>query len=212
VPRTRAPLAHVRRAAVLVGPPRHRHPSGIGGPGADTDRGAMLEFTHGQRLTSGAPLIRSLAQRSTRSPVLFRAAGGRGWGAKSARVVPIRAMPAGFPLALPRVGFSPPGPFGARYPHSPRLAQPRCMSSTETLGDLLDCGYRLHAHCSYCGHNAWVDVEDAASRLGRDFRAMAWTINPRLRCTACGASGRQRDRLGRELSIRLHPSTGFDSR
>ena len=65
-----------------------------------------------------------------------------------------------------------------------------------TIGDHIENGYTIRAHCNNvrCLHNALVDLEALAARLGRDFDTMR--IRPRLRCTSCGT---------RDCSITVSP-------
>ena len=55
-----------------------------------------------------------------------------------------------------------------------------------TLGSLLDEGYSVWAHCNACHHSADLDLASMAERLGREAPGMAWDMEARLRCSACG--------------------------
>lgn len=62
--------------------------------------------------------------------------------------------------------------------------------SINTLGTLIDHGYRLSAHCNAegCYHADDLDLHMLAERLGRDFRTVG-DPNPlaaKLRCRKCG--------------------------
>lgn len=55
----------------------------------------------------------------------------------------------------------------------------------ETLGDHLDRGYSLTAHCRACHHARRLDLAALIDRLGRAAVVDAWS---RFRCLACGSS------------------------
>lgn len=52
-----------------------------------------------------------------------------------------------------------------------------------TLGDLIDGGYRLTVYCA-CGHEADLDLEALAARLGRGHSYLRPDLP--LVCGACG--------------------------
>ena len=72
------------------------------------------------------------------------------------------------------------------------------MKSIDTLGILIDDGYRLAIYCEdqNCRHWVWADLPALAERLGRDHGCLHDDFTPKLRCTKCG---------GRRFGIRLHP-------
>lgn len=74
-----------------------------------------------------------------------------------------------------------------------------------TLGAILDGDYSLRACCYSlkCQHNATLDVEALARRLGRDHSSMHWDLIPNLRCSKCG---------GKNIGLRLSPPTGSPGR
>lgn len=57
--------------------------------------------------------------------------------------------------------------------------------SIVTLGDHLDGGYTLTAHC-FCGRSSPVDLAALAARLGREWVPIRRQLLKRLRCTTCG--------------------------
>lgn len=83
------------------------------------------------------------------------------------------------------------------------------MSSTSitTIGDLIDERYRLYVCCeagtggTRCNHDALVDLQALAARLGRDHGCLAADLAGKFRCARCGS---------RENSIRIHPPTRTD--
>lgn len=72
-------------------------------------------------------------------------------------------------------------------------------TAIETIGDLLDGGYSLHAYCERddCRHSSRLDLDALAARLGRDHGALHRDLVPHLRCSACGEAVR--------LSLRMAP-------
>lgn len=81
----------------------------------------------------------------------------------------------------------------------------RCMATIDTLGALIEHGFRLSIHCDnqFCRHSAKLDLEALADRFGRDFVAIG-NPNPltaRMRCSRCG---------GKDLGLILSPGTGYD--
>jgi len=78
------------------------------------------------------------------------------------------------------------------------------MASIETLGDLIDDGYRVSVHCHapLCWHWAPLDLVVLAERFGRDFVAVG-NPNPlaaKLRCSKCQS---------KKVGIILLPVTGY---
>jgi hypothetical protein len=74
------------------------------------------------------------------------------------------------------------------------------MSSLITIGDHLDEGYAVTAHCAIpgpdgCGHSAELDLDALAKQLGRDFKLSHWTLTPKLRCDKCRS---------KKVTIRVH--------
>jgi len=65
-----------------------------------------------------------------------------------------------------------------------------------TVGDLLDHGYRLTAHCPGSGRLEDVDLEDLAARVGLDRPYIAQAL--RLTCRECGRRG---------AALIVHPPT-----
>lgn len=67
------------------------------------------------------------------------------------------------------------------------------MITTNTLGDLIDQGYTLTAHCeanpTRCTHSVELDLVALAARLGRDHSTMHKYLSPKLVCSKCGARG-----------------------
>tara|TARA_R110002020_G_scaffold26443_5_gene85409 strand:+ start:985 stop:1239 length:255 start_codon:yes stop_codon:yes gene_type:complete len=61
----------------------------------------------------------------------------------------------------------------------------------ETLGDHLDHGHTISAHCGdrACYHSAELSLEHLIERLGRDHSALATHLVPHLRCGKCGGKG-----------------------
>lgn len=81
------------------------------------------------------------------------------------------------------------------------------MKSINTIGAMIEAGYRLTAYCNEarCMHSAELDLEALAERLGRDFVAVG-DPNPlvrRLRCQECG---------GRNLGLILSAPNGYSAR
>lgn len=76
-------------------------------------------------------------------------------------------------------------------------------SHTETIGDLIDGGYKIALYCENrdsvgvsCGFVKWVDLEKLACRLGRDHSCLAPDITPYMWCLKC---------RGRKVTLRMHP-------
>jgi hypothetical protein len=62
------------------------------------------------------------------------------------------------------------------------------MQAITTLGQLIEGGYAITAHCGDCRHSKALDLSALAERLGPGFVAIG-TPNPlmeRLRCEKCG--------------------------
>jgi hypothetical protein len=78
------------------------------------------------------------------------------------------------------------------------------MLRYETLGQLLDGGFTITAHCFAldCRHKAVLDLAGLAERLGRDFVAIG-DPNPLvklLRCQRCGQ---------KDIGLIVSPKTGY---
>lgn len=71
-----------------------------------------------------------------------------------------------------------------------------------TLGDLIEQGYALSAHCGRreCGRHVPLDLEALIDRLGAGHSYLAHDLAPKLRCGACG---------GREIGLTLHANQGY---
>jgi len=60
------------------------------------------------------------------------------------------------------------------------------MATTyDTIGALIDDGYRLTATCCTCWHNKKLDLHALADTLGRSHGSMRDDLTPKLRCSAC---------------------------
>lgn len=66
----------------------------------------------------------------------------------------------------------------------------------ETIGDMLDFGYRLNAWCESCTTSRPVDLRRAAMKVGAGVRPR----DLKLKCTGCG---------GRQVSISVVPPKGY---
>lgn len=79
--------------------------------------------------------------------------------------------------------------------------------SIRTLGDFIDAGYGYSVYCdaeingTRCGHQAKLDLEKLAERLGRDHSALAGDLSKKLRCTVCGRQ---------KMSFNITTSVGWD--
>ncbi len=66
----------------------------------------------------------------------------------------------------------------------------------DTIGKLIDDGYKLAVYCDPCGlSQGWADLEGLAARLGRDFTTEREALIRELPCPDCL----------RPMDIRLHP-------
>lgn len=79
------------------------------------------------------------------------------------------------------------------------------MTSIDTIGALIDGGYRLTIHChnQQCRHYVELDLEALAERLGRAFVTVG-KPNPlaaRMVCSQCS---------GKDLGLILIPTTPYD--
>jgi hypothetical protein len=77
------------------------------------------------------------------------------------------------------------------------------MATIDTLGDLIDHGFRLSIHCEnqFCRHYTSLDLHALAERFGRDFVTIGKPnpLTARMRCSKCG---------GKDLGLILQPVTG----
>jgi hypothetical protein len=69
-----------------------------------------------------------------------------------------------------------------------------------TFDKLIKGRETVTAYCetNLCHHSAALDLITLRDRFGGNHSAMAWDINPRLRCTVCGK---------KNATIRLTPGT-----
>jgi DNA-directed RNA polymerase subunit RPC12/RpoP len=70
--------------------------------------------------------------------------------------------------------------------------------SIRTLGDLVAHGYGMNALCEHCRHRVDLDMQMLIRRFGADFVYVGKTLDPRLRCTRCGAKGAE------AISVQIH--------
>lgn len=77
------------------------------------------------------------------------------------------------------------------------------LITISTLGDLVEQGYALRAHCGRrnCGRHVSLDLEHLIGRLGSDHSYLAPDLTPKLRCGVCGL----------EIGLTLHPNKGYRS-
>lgn len=80
------------------------------------------------------------------------------------------------------------------------------MATIDTIGALIDHGFRLSIHCEnqFCRHNALLDLVALAERFGRDFVTIGRPnpLTARMRCSKCG---------GKDLGLILSPRTGYEN-
>ena len=78
------------------------------------------------------------------------------------------------------------------------------MATIDTIGALIDDGYKVSVHCGnyLCRHSVDLDLHALAERLGRDFIAIG-DPNPlvaRLRCACC---------KGKDVGLIIVPRNGY---
>lgn len=78
------------------------------------------------------------------------------------------------------------------------------MATIDTLGALIDHGFRISIHCGnqFCRHYTRLDLHALAERFGRDFLVIGKPnpLTARMRCSKCG---------GKDLGLILQPVTGY---
>lgn len=76
-------------------------------------------------------------------------------------------------------------------------------TTLDTIGELIDGGYKLGAFCNNpdCEHHVDLNLPALAERLGRDHGCMHSDLVPKLRCSQCG---------GKNISIQLRPPVPGD--
>jgi hypothetical protein len=74
------------------------------------------------------------------------------------------------------------------------------MLTIDTLGKLLDVGYRLECYCNNCGGvgQGAADLPSLISKLGRDFNFIGESLKPHLPCPDCLSN----------MEFRLHAPAG----
>jgi len=72
------------------------------------------------------------------------------------------------------------------------------MRANETLGDVIDEGAKLHAYCSSCSKNYYLDLEMLVKNLarGRSFVWLYGNLAAKLKCRDCKT---------RTIEVRFHP-------
>lgn len=60
------------------------------------------------------------------------------------------------------------------------------MTSNATIAGMISGRYTVTVFCRDCDHSARLDLEALAERLGPEHGALADTLLPKLRCSACG--------------------------
>ena len=60
------------------------------------------------------------------------------------------------------------------------------MRSNATIAGMIEGRYAVSVFCRDCHHQAKLDLEALAARLGPDHGALADTLLPKLRCSSCG--------------------------
>ena len=66
---------------------------------------------------------------------------------------------------------------------------PDGSNTLSTIGDMIEEGYEISAHCGGTGCHHWsrLDLTVLAKRLGRDHSARAEALTPYFRCSKCGS-------------------------
>jgi hypothetical protein len=62
------------------------------------------------------------------------------------------------------------------------------MIRISTIGDLIENGYGLNAHCEACNRHAQVNLFRLADKYGREATFVKSESPIRLKCSRCGAS------------------------
>jgi len=77
------------------------------------------------------------------------------------------------------------------------------MKTNETLGDVIDEGDKLHATCSKCGKNYYLDLEMLVKKLdrGRGFVWLYGNLAAKLKCKDCNT---------KTIEVRFHPKLKGD--
>jgi hypothetical protein len=62
------------------------------------------------------------------------------------------------------------------------------MTRFNTVQELIDGGYKLHAHCHnwHCQHNQVLDLVKLRERLNPDHSTLHDDLVPKLKCSKCG--------------------------
>lgn len=72
-----------------------------------------------------------------------------------------------------------------------------------TLGDHIDEGHDISAHCGNCGRKVYLNLEMLAEKLGRDHSALVSELGTKLKCSGCGS---------KQISFTLHVHAGWDGK
>lgn len=60
------------------------------------------------------------------------------------------------------------------------------MRTNATIAGMIEGQYSVTVFCKDCDHRADLDLEALSTRLGPEHGALADTLLPKLRCSACG--------------------------
>jgi hypothetical protein len=73
--------------------------------------------------------------------------------------------------------------------------------SISTIGDRIDAGQDMSAHCNDCQWSTTLSLEKLAEKLGRDHSALAGDLKHRLKCSRCGS---------KNMGFTVHTNAGWD--